>query len=88
MTAQVELNDSKTKGVHIPIQIDRRPHIAEKTPMTGAELKALGRVDPAFDLFLVVPGPGDDQLIADDQPIDLKPAMHFISAPRDLNPGG
>jgi len=77
-----------TKATKIAIHIDRKQVFAEKTPMTGAELKALGDVNPTFDLFLVVSGPGDDQLIADDQPIDLKPGMHFVSAPRDLNPGG
>jgi len=84
----VSHDQSAAKAIKIAIHIDRKQVFAEKTPMTGAELKALGGVNPAFDLFLVIPGPGDDQLISDDQPVDLKPGMHFVSAPRDLNPGG
>ena len=72
---------------HIPLQIDRNPVKATKTPMTGAEIKALGSVSANFDLFLVDPGPGDDRLIRDGDTLDLKPGMHFTSAPRDLTPG-
>jgi hypothetical protein len=57
--------------------------------MTGLELRHL--VHPPIgsdrDLYLEVPGPGQDKLIGDDQPVDLRPGMHFYSAPKTVNPG-
>jgi hypothetical protein len=76
---------------HLPIaiSIDRKPYKAPKTPMTGAELRALA--DPPIgsdrDLFLEVPGRGQDRLIQDAEPVDLKEGMHFYSAPKTVNPG-
>ncbi len=76
------------KQTKISLHIDRQHVFADKTPMTGAELKHLGGVNSTYDLFLVQPGPGDDQLIGDGDLTPLKDGMHFVSAPRDLNPGG
>lgn len=76
------------KAGRIVIFIDRKRYTAPKKVMTGAELKVLGGVDSNFDLFLVVPGPKDDELIEDSEAVTLKPGMRFVSAPRDLNPGG
>jgi hypothetical protein len=75
---------------HIPIHIENKPYKAPKTPMTGAELRALAEPDVSADrdLFLTVPGPADDRLVGDNEPIDLEPGMHFYSAPRSINPGG
>ena len=42
----------------------------------------------ALLLFLTVPGPADDRLIGDSDPVDLDQGMHFYSAPRSINPGG
>jgi hypothetical protein len=74
----------------IPIQIDHRPYKAEKNPMTGAELRVLA--DPEIgtdrDLFRVVPGPGDDVKVGDQEAVGLEPGMHFYSAPKTINPGG
>lgn len=74
----------------IPIQIDHRPYQAPKTPMTATELRALAEplIGSDRDLFLTVPGPGDDRLIRDEESVDLKPGMHFYTAPRSINPGG
>lgn len=74
---------------HIPIQIDHRPYQAPRTPMTGAELKAFAQppIGPDYDLWLVVPGPADDDKIDDTHAVDLKPGMHFYSAPKTINPG-
>ncbi len=73
----------------IPITIDRKPYKAPKTPMTGAEIRALAEppIGPDRDLYLGVPGRGQDRLIGDDEPVDLKPGMHFYSAPKTINPG-
>lgn len=74
---------------HIPIQIDHKPYKAPKTEMTGAELRALAEpnIGSERDLFEEVPGQGDDLPIANDQTVQLKPGMHFYSAPSNINPG-
>lgn len=74
----------------IPIQIDHKPYKASKTPMTAEELRDLADPDigPDRDLFLTVPGPADDRLIADGESVDVRPGLHFYSAPRSINPGG
>ena len=73
----------------IPIKIDNKPYKAPKTPMTGAELRALAQppVGPERDLFREVPGPGDDVKVNAADSVDLKPGMHFYSAPVTINPG-
>ena len=55
--------------------------------MLGAELKKLGGVAPAFDLFKDVPGQGDDIKIGDADLVALKNGDHFYSVPKELNPG-
>lgn len=73
---------------HLPIKIhiDKKLREASKTPMTGAELKALGEVKPGMDLFQKIPGK-DDNLINDTDSIDLTNGDQFYSAPSSLNPG-
>ena len=44
MTANIAHEHDTARKIHIPIQINRKPYIAEKTPMTGAELKELGDI--------------------------------------------
>jgi hypothetical protein len=74
---------------HLPIKIhiDKQLRDAPKTPVTGAELKAIGAVKDGFDLFQKIPGK-DDNLIKDADTIDLKNGDQFYSAPSSLNPGG
>ncbi|MEX1245271.1 MAG: multiubiquitin domain-containing protein [Thermoanaerobaculia bacterium] len=76
-------------GHGIPITIDRKPYKAPKSPMTGAELRALADppIGPDRDLYLEVPGRGQDPIIQDNQSVDLKEGMHFYSAPKTINPG-
>jgi len=73
----------------IPIQIDHKPYKAPKSPMTGAELRALPSppIGPDQDLFLVVPGPEDDRLVGDNDSVELKEGTHFYTAPTTINPG-
>jgi len=73
----------------IVVHIDHKPYHAQKTPMTGSELRVLADPDigPDRDLFLVVPGPGDDDLVENGEQVDLKNGMHFYSAPTTINPG-
>lgn len=79
----------EAKANHIPVVIDDKPYKATKDAMTGAELRQLPQPPIAAnrDLFLVVPGPEDDQKIGDSQLLNLKPGMHFYSAPTTINPG-
>jgi hypothetical protein len=76
-------------GQGIPITIDRAHYKAPTTPMTGSEIRALASppVGPDRDLYLEVHGRGQDRLIGDEDPVDLKPGMHFYSAPKTINPG-
>ena len=74
----------------IPIHIDHKKYKAPKTPMTGAELRRLADPDigRVHDLFRVVPGPCDDDLVEDTEEVELKKGRHFYSAPTTINPGG
>lgn len=74
----------------IAIHIENKPYKAPKTPMTGAELRLLAEphIESDRDLFLTVPGKPDDLPIDDSTAVDLKPGMHFYSAPKTINPGG
>jgi hypothetical protein len=81
-------NREKDKEKEIPIQIDHKPYKAPKSPMTGAELRNLATpaIGADYDLWLEVPG-RDDVLMGDTTPVELKPGMHFYSAPRTIDPG-
>lgn len=74
---------------HIPITIDKDHFKVPNGEMTGAELRGLPEPDvPADrDLWLEVPGPQDDILVAPTKVIQLKPGMHFYTAPSTINPG-
>lgn len=77
------MKEEKKNTIHIDTQV---VHV-DKASLTGAELKRLGGVAANYDLYLVVPGPSGDRLVADDEVIELKSGMHFVSAPTDINPG-
>jgi hypothetical protein len=73
----------------ITIHIDHDTFHVEKKSMTGSELRGLPTpsIGPDRDLFEVVPGPGDDKLIGNDDLVELKDGMHFFTAPATINPG-
>lgn len=83
MNTGVSMKEDKKITIHVDTQV---VHI-EQPSLTGAELKRLGGVAAEYDLYLVVPGPGGDELIGDDEAVELKSGMHFVSGPSDLNPG-
>jgi hypothetical protein len=89
MSNEEQHSEEKHEHDFVPIFIDDKPYKAPKKAMTGAELRQLARppIGADRDLFLVVPGPGDDQKIGDHQVVHLKPGMHFYSAPSTINPG-
>lgn len=87
------MSNEKESEAHerfIPIEIDHKPYKAPKTPMTGLELRSLAQppIGSDRDLFRVTPGPDDDVKVKDGDSVDLKPGMHFYSAPKTINPGG
>jgi len=73
----------------IQIIIDKKHYTAPQPVMTGAEVRQLAQppIGSERDLWLVVPGKGDDERIGNDQQVPLKSGMHFYSAPSTINPG-
>lgn len=71
------------------IFIDNKKFDVTKNSMTGAELRALPSPPIAGDrdLWVQVPGPGDDRRIGDAETVELRNGMHFYTAPRTINPG-
>lgn len=59
---------------------DQKKKVHDDT-MTGRELKALGEIPDANQLFHDLPGHGDDAPVADDQPMHLKSGMRFYDVP-------
>jgi hypothetical protein len=73
------------KEVHITI--DRKKY-ESPNPTTGHALYVLGNIQPGYDLFRETHGPGDDQLIPNDNTvIELRDGEKFYSAQSTLNPG-
>lgn len=72
----------------IPIHIDKQKYLVPEGAMSGAEIRSIPPTPIAdrYDLFLEVPG-GEDELIEDGRTVDLRPGMHFFSAPRVISPG-
>lgn len=77
------MKEDKKNTIHIDAQV---VHV-DQVSLTGAELKNLGGIAANYDLYLVVPGPAGDRLVAGHEVIELKSGMHFVSAPTDINPG-
>ena len=88
MSQQVEQHDNEKHEHGVPIHIDRKKYTVEEKTITGAELRQLPNppIGNDYDLFLEVPG-GQDELIADDTEVEVKPGMHFFSVQKTINPG-
>ena len=65
----------------IRIFINDEPYFAPEPAMTGRELLALAGVPEGNQLFLDVPGPGDDLPVDPNTPFELKPGMKFYDVP-------
>ena len=74
----------------VVIHIDHKQYKVTEEVMTGSQLRVTAKppISGDYDLFLEVPGPGDDQKIGDAQSVTLKNGMQFYSVPREINPGG
>ena len=72
----------------IPIHIDRQMFKVEPGSLTGGELRSLPTppIGQDRELFRVVPG-GDDVVVLDADRVELRPGMHFVTAPRNVTPG-
>jgi hypothetical protein len=69
--------------------IDNKPKETPNQFITGAEIRQAGNVPADYSIFLKVNGPGDDELIEDNQKVDLSvPGRdHFYSSKRNTNNG-
>jgi len=69
--------------------IDNKPKESANQFITGAEIRQAGNVPADYSIFLKVNGPGDDELIEDNQKVDLSvPGRdHFYSSKRNTNNG-
>lgn len=65
----------------VRIFVDDEPFFAPEPVMTGAEILAMAHLPAGNQLFLEVPGPGDDRPIRSDEPIELRPGMKFYDVP-------
>lgn len=71
----------------VPIKIDKT-NLKTPTPTTGAALYTLGTVNSEYDLFLEIPGPTEDEVVANDSTSrEVKPGSHFYTVKKNLNPG-
>lgn len=76
----MEAVESKTAG-KVSIHINKEQFFIE-SPITGAALRALGKIPSENQLFREVPGDAPDDLIRDDVSYDVKPGTHFYDLPR------
>ena len=77
------------QGHKITIKIDKESVHTSEDQLTGSGIRQLVSppISPERDLWLVNPGPADDDRISDDQAVPLKNGMHFFTAPTTINPG-
>lgn len=73
----------------IVIFIGEERLVAPSSEMSGADLRNLPHppVPADRDLWLEVPGPGDDVLIRPEITYTVKRGSHYYTAPSTINPG-
>ena len=67
--------------VRIHITVDDRPFEVTEQALTGRQLKTLAGIAEANQIFLDVPGHGDDIPVQDDVEFELKSGMKFYDVP-------
>ncbi|HEY4266861.1 MAG TPA: hypothetical protein VGM94_01595 [Galbitalea sp.] len=65
----------------VTIHINKSRFVVD-VPITGAELRRLGEIPDASQLFLEAPGPTPDTLIVPTESYDLKDGSHLYDLPR------
>ena len=68
-------------GRRIRIFVNNEPFFAPKPRMTGAEILAVAGVAEGNQLFLEIPGPGDDRPIRPEEAVELRSGMKFYDVP-------
>jgi hypothetical protein len=80
MTSGANAKEQAT-GRRIRIFVNDEPFFAPESSMTGAQILALAGVPEGNQLFLEVPGPGDDRPIGPEEPVTLHSGMKFYDVP-------
>jgi hypothetical protein len=77
------MTSTTNQETHRKIQIFINDHhyMAPNPVMTGRVLLGLDGVPEENQLFLEVPGPGDDEPIGLDDPVELRSGMRFYDVP-------
>jgi hypothetical protein len=88
MTNDKQHDDHGKPDAHdsIVIHVDQNKRDAPKPVMNGSELRSLGPVAGNRTLWKVVPG-GEDDLVEDLEPVELKNGMHFYSVAKTVGEG-
>jgi Multiubiquitin len=73
--------DAQEKKHEFTIFIDAVKYHVDKTSMTGAEIKALARIDAQYQLFLEERGDQPDKPIKDTEAVSIRNDMHFYAIP-------
>ena len=73
--------DSGEKKPELFIFIDAVKYPVTKTSMTGAEIKALARIDAQYQLYLEEQGDRPDKPITDAGALSIRNDMHFYAIP-------
>ena len=81
MTTITQEHDRPGHTKTVNIFINDVKHAVPDSPITGREIAHLGGVPEGNQIFLEVPGPGDDDPIAPDQAIAPKSGMRFYDVP-------
>jgi hypothetical protein len=75
------VDETMTKPRKFNIFINDTKYTVDEPELTGAQLKALSGIAAANQLFLEIPGPGDDVHVRDDEEIELKSGLKFYDVP-------
>jgi hypothetical protein len=69
--------------------VDNKPFEQRDPFITGAQIKALVNAPVSYGVWLVVPGPADDQEIGDNEKVDLREPgrERFITGPKQTTEG-
>lgn len=81
MTTTTQERDRPGHVKTVNIFINDVKHAVPDAAITGREIASLGGVPEGNQIFLEVPGPGDDEPIGPDQKIDPKSGMRFYDVP-------
>lgn len=71
-------------------KVDNKEFEQSDPTITGTQIKALVGAPAAYGVWLVVPGPADDEEVTDGETVDLgKPGRErFITGPKQTTEGG